>query len=70
MQYTGAPILFANAEVGQVTSVALSPAIGTVVALGYVPREIADEPGVVLEVVVGSLNVNAVVTKLPFVPTL
>lgn len=70
LQYTGAPILFANAEVGQVTSVALSPAIGTVVALGYVPREIADEPGVVLEVVVGSLNVNAVVTKLPFVPTL
>jgi len=54
-------------QIGRVTSVVISPALGRWVALGYVPRELADVPGTTVDILVGDTRVRAVVTKLPFV---
>ena len=59
----------ADADIGRLTSVATSPALGKVIALGYVPRELADKPGSTVDISVGDGRARAVVTRLPFVPT-
>ena len=53
--------------VGVVTSAVWSPECGAVVALGYLRRELADEAGSVVDVMVGDMRARSVVTKLPFV---
>jgi folate-binding protein YgfZ len=53
--------------VGVVTSAVWSPECSAVVALGYLPRELADEAGAVVDVKVEHSRVRSVVTKLPFV---
>ena len=53
--------------VGGVTSSARSPALGLVIALGYVKRELA-EPGTELVASDGERQLAAVVTARPFVP--
>ena len=37
------------------------------VALGYLPRELAEEAGVVVDVMVDNIRVRSVVRKLPFI---
>lgn len=63
----GAAILSGDEEVGRVTSAALSPSLGAVIALGYVRRALADAPGSPVEVALGADRAPAVVTVLPFV---
>ena len=60
----GAPLFHADNEVGLVTSSCVSPALSTVVALGYVARKYS-EVGTELEV--GPKRHAMVVTSLPFV---
>ena len=62
----GAILWSGDKEVGRLTSVALSPAVGSLVALGYVAREHL-EPGTVLGADAPSGRSTVVVTKLPFV---
>ena len=62
----GAILWSGDKEVGRLTSVALSPAVGSLVALGYVAREHL-ETGTVLEADAPSGRSTVVVTKLPFV---
>lgn len=54
-------------EVGIVTSAAWSPECSAVIVLGYLPRELADQAGAVVDVMVDNDRVRSVVTKLPFV---
>ena len=54
-------------EVGFITSVAHSPALGRPVALGYVHRDFV-EPGTRLSVIANHEGVAAKVASLPFVP--
>ncbi len=63
----GAAIFGGGAEVGRVTSAVRSPALGAVIALGYVRRALADADGAPVEVALGACRVPAVVTALPFV---
>ena len=63
-----APIFNGGDEVGRVTSAVRSPALGEVIALGYVRRELADAGGASVQVSSGAERVPAVVTSLPFVP--
>lgn len=51
---------------GFVSSIAYSPALGKIIALAVVPRELA-EPGRTVDVVAGEVTVQAVVRGLPFV---
>ncbi len=61
----GSLVWSGDKEAGRLTSVALSPAVGSLVALGYLAREHL-EPGTVLEADTPSGRLTAVVTKLPF----
>ena len=65
----GATIWNAGDEVGRVTSVVRSPAVGAVIALAYVRRELADAGGASVEVAAGADRLPAAVTALPFVPS-
>jgi aminomethyltransferase len=56
-----------DAEVGQVTSSALSPRLGQVIALAYLKRG-HQEPGLELVVEPASDGRKAIVAKLPFLP--
>ena len=56
----------AGSAVGRVTSATYSPLVGGDIALGYVPRELA-EPGAELIVAFGERQRRAVVSKTPFV---
>jgi folate-binding protein YgfZ len=58
----GTAVRASEREVGQVTSATISPALGRVIALGYVHRDFV-EPGTAVTVD----NAAAVVTRLPFV---
>ena len=64
----GAGISHDGRPVGQVTSAVFSPALERVIALGYVPRALA-EAGTRLAVEQAGGPAGAVVTGLPFVPT-
>ena len=55
-------------EIGQVTSGCPSPSLGINVAMGYVPASKAKN-GTKLALKVRNRTVEAVVTKMPFVPT-
>jgi folate-binding protein YgfZ len=59
----GTPLVANDRETGRLTSVVQSRALGRVIALGYVGRDLA-EPGARVDVSGGG---SAVVTKLPFV---
>lgn len=61
----GSRVWSGDKEAGRLTSVALSPAVGSLVALGYLAREHL-EPDTVVEVDAPSGRLIAVVTKLPF----
>lgn len=61
----GTPLAAGGREIGRLTSVARSPALGRAIALGYVARPLA-EPGTQVDV---AGDGSAVVTPLPFVPT-
>lgn len=66
---TAAPearLLAGDREIGRLTSVVSSPALGRVIALGYVHRDFA-EPGSPLRVATATGEVPAVVSSLPFV---
>lgn len=66
----GAAIFSGDDEVGRVTSAVRSPAVGAVIALGYVRRELADAAdagGAPVQVALGTERVPAAVTALPFV---
>lgn len=66
----GAAIFSGDDEVGRVTSAVRSPAVGAVIALGYVRRELADAAdagGATVQVASGTGRVPAAVTALPFV---
>ena len=63
--HVGALLWSGDKEVGRLTSVAMSPGVGSLVALGYVTREHL-EPGTALEADAPSGRSTAVVTKLPF----
>ena len=52
--------------VGRVTSAVYSPTLGKAIALGYLPRELA-EPGTAVQVALASERADAVVTSTPFV---
>ena len=62
-----AAIFSGDDEVGRVTSAVHSPALGEVIALGYVRRNLADAGGASVHVSSGAERVPAVVTSLPFV---
>lgn len=62
----GDRVMAGDREVGRVTSAAWSPALGHVVALGYVHRDFV-EPGTRLEIMSGDRRLSAVVSDLPFV---
>ena len=64
----GAAVLSGDEAVGRVTSAALSPTLGRVIALGYLPRDLA-EPGSRVSVALGADRVEAIVTARPFVTT-
>ena len=59
---SGSAIFDGDKEVGRITSAAVSPAVGKVIALGYVSRALL-EPGISLEVQLGSERLSAVVTE-------
>ena len=65
----GATILSGEDEVGRVTSAVHSPAVGAVIALGYLRRELAAAGDARVEVLLGTDRAPAVVTALPFVPS-
>ena len=52
--------------VGRVTNAVYSPTLGKVIALGYVPRALA-EPGAAVQIALGGGRADAVVTATPFV---
>lgn len=62
----GATLWSGDKDVGRLTSVALSPAVGSLVALGYVASDHL-EPGTVLEADTPSGRSQVIVTTLPFV---
>ena len=62
----GATILSGDRKVGSVTSAIHSPALGRVIALGYVRRECWD-PGTKLCIALGDESFEAEVASLPFV---
>ena len=62
----GARLHHDGRPVGEVTSAVVSPARGCVIALGYVPRTLA-EPGTRVDVEQDAGRTAAVVTQLPFV---
>ena len=64
----GAAVLSGDKAVGRVTSAVLSPTLGRVIALGYLPRDLV-EPGTRVSVALGVGRVEAVVTARPFVTT-
>lgn len=64
---TGAPILESGKKVGHVTSAAMSPALGEVVALGYVHRRLS-APGQPLETESGGKTLPAKVAERPPAP--
>jgi len=53
--------------VGVVTSAVWSPEREAVLVLGYLPRELADQPGAIVDLMIDHSRVRSVVTKLPFV---
>lgn len=61
------PLRADGREIGRITSAVRSPALGQVIALGYVHRDFL-EPGTAITVALPSSEVNAVVTGLPFEP--
>jgi aminomethyltransferase len=63
----GAAVVAGGREVGRITSVARSPALGRPIALAFVRRE-HWEPGSVVAVRVDGRDLAARVTALPFVP--
>ena len=62
----GAALRHGDVDVGRITSAVLSPALGQVVALGYLPRDLAD-PGTRVEVALPGVRAEGVVTARPFV---
>jgi aminomethyltransferase len=62
----GANILSAERKVGTVTSAIRSPALGQVIALAYVRRELWDA-GTKLRIAAGDHFLEAEVTSLPFI---
>ena len=62
----GAALLLGDEKVGHVTSAVFSPTLRKVIALGYVPRVLA-EPGSLFQVELGNDRVEAHVTTRPFV---
>ena len=63
----GAEINHDGRPVGKVTSAVVSPMLDRVIALGYVPRALA-EAGTRVDVELGGNPAGAVVTGLPFIP--
>ncbi|HET9949035.1 MAG TPA: glycine cleavage T C-terminal barrel domain-containing protein [Longimicrobiales bacterium] len=61
----GYAILYDGETVGAVTSGTVSPTLGTGIAMGYVPAELA-RPGTELAIDVRGKPVSAVVTRPPF----
>ena len=61
----GAVLWHGDGPAGRLTSIAFSPRVGAIIALGYVSRELS-ETGTALEVDVDGQRVPAVVTALPF----
>ena len=66
MPAPGSAIVGGDREIGHVTSAAMSPALGTPIALGYVHRDFV-EPGSAVAILVGDARLSATVTGLPFV---
>lgn len=62
----GAALQAGERSVGHLTSVAWSPRLGRVIAMGYVHRDFVN-PGTLLEVHHGGQPQSAVVTSLPFI---
>jgi glycine cleavage system aminomethyltransferase T len=62
----GSVIAGGEKEIGHVTSAVVSPALGKLIALGYVHRDFV-EPGTVVSVIAGDVRLNATVAELPFV---
>ena len=67
LPFAGSVVCRGDVEVGRVTSAVRSPTLGHPIALGYVPRELADELGAELDVAAEHGRVRGVVTALPFV---
>lgn len=65
----GAPIRDGARDIGRVTSCVTSPGLSRVIALGYVHRDFVT-PGTAVQVGGGDALIPAVVTALPFVPSL
>jgi folate-binding protein YgfZ len=65
MPVPGAPVLVEGKEVGRITSVVRSPALGVALALGFLRRE-HHEPGTRIEVEQGDTSLSAEVVALPF----
>lgn len=63
----GAGLWYQGQKVGRITSVVVSPTLESVIALGYVSREVS-EPGSLVQLEAGTERRPAVVTSLPFVP--
>ncbi len=61
----GAALWHGDDSAGRLTSIAFSPGVGGIIALGYIARDLL-EPGTALEVEVEGKRVSAVVTALPF----
>ncbi len=61
----GDRILHRDKEIGKITSAALSPTLGKIIALGMLRRE-AHEPGTIVHVEIDGERVPAEVTPLPF----
>ena len=64
----GAAIFSGDDEVGRVTSAARSPAVGAVIALGYLRRDLAEAGRGGVEVSIGTDRAPAAIAALPFVP--
>jgi folate-binding protein YgfZ len=62
----GASILSGDRKVGTVTSAVRSPALKSVIALGYVRREVWD-PGTKLRIASGDQSLETEVAPLPFI---
>src|SRR5260370_35673815 len=61
----GSKVFRDSKEVGEVTSSVTSPRLGAVIALAYLHRS-CQEPGMRVEVAMGTERLNAEVSSLPF----
>ncbi len=63
----GAPILFQEQTVGEITSGGYSPSLERPIALGYLKTDLA-EPDKIVEINLGSTTIRAAVARPPFYP--